>query len=211
MTAHVPEFTDALTAAPVLGIVRAGSVASAVARVRALAQGGLRAIEISLSSQDALTAFGEAHRVLPPSALLGIGTVRTAADADSAIAAGAAFLVTPNHSPAVVARARDAGIPIVCGVLTPTEIQVAVDAGIEWLKIFPAGSFGPAYLRALRAPFPEVRFVPTGGIAIEDVPSYRQAGASAVGLAGALSASSDDGAASAARTALQGWGSAHDG
>jgi 2-dehydro-3-deoxyphosphogluconate aldolase/(4S)-4-hydroxy-2-oxoglutarate aldolase len=202
------EFAAALSAAPVLGIVRAGSVADSIRRAHGFAEGGLRAVEISLTSTDALAALAEVQSDLPDSMRLGIGTVRTAHDAEAAIDAGAHFLVSPNYSAAVVSQARDAGVPIVCGVLTPTEIQVAADEGVEWLKIFPAGSFGPAYIRDLRSPFPELRFVPTGGIGIADLPAYRAAGAAAIALAGALTTGgdgSDDGSAGA-RAALAAWG-----
>jgi 2-dehydro-3-deoxyphosphogluconate aldolase/(4S)-4-hydroxy-2-oxoglutarate aldolase len=206
------DLTAALSAAPVLGIVRAGSVADGVRFARGFAEGGLRAIEISLTSKDALVALAEAQSDLPGSARLGIGTVRTAQDAEAAIGAGAHFLVSPNYSAAVVSRARDAGIPIVCGVLTPTEIQMAADDGVQWLKIFPAGSFGPSYIRDLRAPFPELRFVPTGGIGIDDLPAFRAAGAAAIALAGALTGRDDgaDGGLAAARTALRAWGAVDD-
>lgn len=207
------KLTAALIAAPVLGIARTDAVADGVRVVRDLAKGGLRAIEVSLSSRDALVTFADALAELPPSVRLGVGTVRTARDADHSIAAGAQFLVSPNYSPAVVAQARDAGIPILCGVLTPTEIQTAVDDGVEWLKIFPARAVGPSYIRDLLAPFPGLRFVPTGGISLDDVPAYRRAGAAAVGLAGALSGATggpDDGVATAARTALTAWEAAGD-
>jgi 2-dehydro-3-deoxyphosphogluconate aldolase/(4S)-4-hydroxy-2-oxoglutarate aldolase len=202
------EFSAALSAAPVLGIVRAGSVADGARFARGFAEGGLRAIEISLTSKDALVALAEARGGLPDSTRLGIGTVRTALDAEAAIGTGAQFLVSPSYSAAVVSRAREAGIPIVCGVLTPTEIQVAADDGVQWLKIFPAGSFGPGFIRDLRAPFPDLRFVPTGGIGIEDLPAYRAAGAAAIALAGALTGHGNgaDGGVAAARTALRAWG-----
>jgi 2-dehydro-3-deoxyphosphogluconate aldolase/(4S)-4-hydroxy-2-oxoglutarate aldolase len=202
------EFSAALSAAPVLGIVRAGSVADGARFARGFAEGGLRAIEISLTSKDALVALAEARGGLPDSTRLGIGTVRTAQDAEAAIGTGAQFLVSPSYSAAVVSRAREAGIPIVCGVLTPTEIQVAADDGVQWLKIFPAGSFGPGFIRDLRAPFPDLRFVPTGGIGIEDLPAYRAAGAAAIALAGALTGHGNgaDGGVAAARTALRAWG-----
>lgn len=203
----ISNFNEALTTTPVLGIVRADSVDSGARSVRELADGGLRVIEISLSSQDALVALDQARSELSPEVFLGVGTVRTARDAADAVAAGAQFLVAPNYSAAVVAHARDVGLPIVCGVLTPTEIQVAVDDGVDWLKIFPAGAFGPSYVRALREPFPELRFVPSGGVSIDDLVAYRVAGAAAVALGGALTGFLETGAttASAARSALEAW------
>lgn len=203
----VSKFTEAMNAAPVLGIVRAESVDSAARSVRELAVGGLRVIEISLASREALVAFDRARNHLSPAVCLGVGTVRTAREAADAIAAGAQFLVTPNYSAAVVAHARDAGLPIACGVLTPTEIQVAADDGVEWLKIFPVGAFGPSYIRALRQTFPELKFVPTGGVSIDDLATYRSAGAAAVALSGALTGYSTSGeaSASAALSALDAW------
>lgn len=202
---------DALSAAPILGIVRTDEPDVSELVVEALVGGGIRAVEISLTSDDALGGFARSAARIGDRALVGVGTVRTAQDAHDAIVAGAQFLVSPNLSDAVLAVGRDAGVPIVCGVLTPTEIQRALDGGAEWLKIFPASSFGPEYIRNLAAPFPDAAFVPTGGIGVADVAAYRAAGAAALGLAGSLAGARHvqhrdwDAIGSAARAALDAW------
>ncbi|WP_426518748.1 bifunctional 4-hydroxy-2-oxoglutarate aldolase/2-dehydro-3-deoxy-phosphogluconate aldolase [Diaminobutyricibacter sp. McL0618] len=202
---------EALAGAPILGIVRTDEPGVSDLVVDALVQGGIRAVEISLTSLDALGGLVRALDKIGDGALVGIGTVRTGNDADQAIAGGARFLVSPNLSGDVLSIAHDAGVPVVCGVLTPTEIQRAIDLGAEWLKIFPAASFGPDYIAHLSAPFPDVAFVPTGGIRVSDVAAYRSAGAAAVGLAGSLARSEQVKArqwsaiSSTARAALEAW------
>ncbi len=180
------QLTAAFLAAPILGIVRSEESGASDLIARALVSGGLRAVEISLTSNEALPSFARAVVDFGGHALLGLGTVRTGREADGAIAAGAQFLVTPNLSTDVLDAARQANVPVVCGVLTPTEIQRAIDNGVEWLKIFPAASLGPQYISDLLAPFPEAKLVPTGGLQLTDIDAYRAAGATALGLAGAL-------------------------
>ena len=203
--------STALVQAPILGIVRTEVADLGEQIVAALMGGGIRAIEVSLTSTDPLATFARALARVAEGVTLGIGTVRTGADADRSIAAGAQFLVSPNLSEDVLNAARDAAIPVVCGVLTPTEIQRALDSGVEWLKIFPAGSFGPRYISDLLAPFPGVKFVPTGGLRVGDISSYRRAGAAAIGLAGALASSAQvaggdwDSIGVSARAALTAW------
>lgn len=203
--------SSALVEAPILGIVRTEEPELGELIVDALVGGGIRAVEISLTSADAVPTFTRSLPRVADAAVLGIGTVRTGADADRAIAAGARFLVSPNLSEDVLSAAQDADIPLVCGVLTPTEIQRAIDHGVEWLKIFPASSFGPRYISELLAPFPGVRFVPTGGLRVSDIPSYRRAGAAALGLAGALASAEQtadfdgDSIGANARAALGAW------
>jgi 2-dehydro-3-deoxyphosphogluconate aldolase / (4S)-4-hydroxy-2-oxoglutarate aldolase len=117
---------------------------------------------------------------------VGAGTIRSVEEARSFAEAGAAFLVSPGTDPDVVRTAVDLGVPAVPGALSPTEITAALAAGATAVKLFPAGLGGPAYLRALRGPFPDVRFVPTGGIELEDVRGWIDAGAACVGLGSAL-------------------------
>jgi len=201
----------ALSTAPVLGIVRTHSVEAATLIAGALEAGGLGALEVSLTSHDALSAIAVVRDALDPATLVGAGTVRTGQDAERAIEAGARFLVSPNLSAGVVSCARAAGVPLVCGVLTPTEVQLALDDGLEWLKVFPASAFGPRYIRELTAPFPGVAFVPTGGVTIPEIAEYRRSGAAAVGLGGALAGADQvrDGDAPAiaatVRSALDAW------
>ncbi|QKW36925.1 bifunctional 4-hydroxy-2-oxoglutarate aldolase/2-dehydro-3-deoxy-phosphogluconate aldolase [Actinomadura sp. NAK00032] len=183
----------ALTATGVVAVVR-GTRADRVADVlAALAAAGVRCLEVTLNTPGALDALGAARDRLPGDADLGAGTVRTAAEATAAVAAGASFLVAPDTNAEVAAVARDAGVAYYPGALTPTEVARAWDLGATAVKIFPASTFGPGYLRALREPFRDVRLLPTGGIGPHNAADYIAAGAVAVGAGGALIGDALDG------------------
>jgi 2-dehydro-3-deoxyphosphogluconate aldolase / (4S)-4-hydroxy-2-oxoglutarate aldolase len=146
--------------------------ALAVPLADALVEGGLPGAEITFRTPGAARAIQEIAR-LRPDLLLGAGTVRSADQVDSAIDAGATFLVSPGLSPAVVQHAMDCGIPILPGICTPTELEMALALGVDTVKFFPAQpAGGPGYLRALTSPYPSVRFVPTGGISTSTLPDY---------------------------------------
>ena len=144
------------------------------------------AMEVTLNTTNALEAIARLRDRAGDNMLVGAGTVRTVAQADEALAAGAQFLVAPGFDAAVVARAQTRDILHLPGVLTPTEVETAVAAGCRMLKLFPASVLGPAYLKALRAPLDDIDFVPTGGISLKNMAEYVQAGAVAVGVGGSL-------------------------
>ena len=138
---------------------------------RALIAGGLPCAEVTLRTPEALDCL----RVLAedPDLLVGAGTVLRASQVEQALRAGARYIVSPGFSPAVVAECAQAGIPVLPGVATATEIQAALEVGLEVVKFFPAEAAGGVRtLAALAAPFRDVRFVPTGGIAAADLASY---------------------------------------
>lgn len=147
------------------------SVTSVAPLADALVRGGLPCAEVTLrtpAAVQALRAFAER-----PNMVVGAGSVRTADQVDAAVAAGARFIVSPGLSDAVLARCRDLDVPALPGVATPTEIMRALDAGLDVVKLFPAGALGgPAGVRSLAAPFPGLRFVPTGGIGRSDLAEY---------------------------------------
>ena len=118
--------------------------------------------------------------------LVGAGTVLTGAQAESAIRAGADFLVSPHFDPALVRLAQENGLPFVPGVMSPTEVASALAMGLRILKLFPAGSLGPGYVKDLLGPFADAKLLCTGGIKPADAPSYVRAGAVGVGLGSAL-------------------------
>lgn len=151
-----------------------------------LAEGGVRAMEVTLNSRAALEGIASLRAELGDHVLVGAGTVRTAADVEAAIGAGARFLVSPNLDPESVARSSAAGVVHLPGVFTASEAQAAHAAGCRLVKLFPADALGPAYLRALRAPLDDVGFVPTGGIDVGNVGDYVRAGAVAFGVGSAL-------------------------
>jgi len=187
MSEQVAGFLDRLAAVPVVAILRAADAGRFVQVGQVLYEAGVRAVEVTLTSTGALEAFGRLREELPGDALLGVGTVRSVADAEAAVGAGAAYLVAPDFRPEVVAWAVGRGVPAVPGALTPTEIAAAWAAGATAVKLFPVSAAGgPAYLKAVRAPLPEVPLVPTGGVGLGDIGAYLAAGAAAVGIGGPL-------------------------
>jgi 2-dehydro-3-deoxyphosphogluconate aldolase / (4S)-4-hydroxy-2-oxoglutarate aldolase len=148
---------------------------------RALCAGGLPCAEITFRTPAA--EAGLAAMAADPELLVGAGTVLTAAQADRAVAVGARFVVTPGFDPAVVRRCRALGVPVYPGVATASEVMAAMRAGVDVVKLFPAEAIGGVRMvAALAAPFPDVRFIPTGGIGAGDVGGYlRRRGVLAVG------------------------------
>jgi 2-dehydro-3-deoxyphosphogluconate aldolase / (4S)-4-hydroxy-2-oxoglutarate aldolase len=180
-------FLERLAAVPLVAILRASDAGRFLDVGRVLYEGGVRAIEVTLTSEGAPEAFGRLREELPGDALLGVGTVRSVADAELAAAAGAGYLVAPDLRPEVVGWAVERGLPVVPGALTPTEVAAAWAAGATAVKVFPVSAVGgPAYVKAVRAPLPEVPLVPTGGVGIDDIGAYLDAGAAAVGLGSPL-------------------------
>ena len=174
-----------LRRARVVPVVRTSTAALAITACGWLREAGMRVLEITLTTPDALALIRELAG--EPGLLIGAGTVPDARAAEACLAAGAQFLVTPWVDPAVVALARAAGACAMPGALTPTEVRAALAAGADVVKIFPASSAGgPAHLRALRAVFPEVAFCPTGGVDAGNAPAYLAAGAAFVGIGGRL-------------------------
>ena len=167
----------------VLAILRYREPCDLGAVVDALRAGGIDAIEITADTPGALEAVATAREAGAP---VGAGTIRTVEEVRTFAGAGAAFLVSPGLVPEIVREGRKLGVPAVPGVLSPTEVLGAVAAGTSTVKLFPARLGGIGYLAALRGPFPDVRFIPTGGIAIGDVARWLEAGAACVGLGSAL-------------------------
>ncbi|MFI1658202.1 bifunctional 4-hydroxy-2-oxoglutarate aldolase/2-dehydro-3-deoxy-phosphogluconate aldolase [Streptomyces sp. NPDC020472] len=183
MTTTLPA---ALAAMPVVAILRSGSADRFPEVADTLRQGGVRAIEFTLTTPGVLAALREYTQDLPDGLTLGAGTVTTPREAEAAVAAGAEYLITPATQPEVIAEARRLGVPVLPGALTPTEILTAWYAGASMVKLFPAAVGGPEYLRAVRAPLPGVPLVPTGGIGLDDAPGYLRAGATALGMGSPL-------------------------
>jgi 2-dehydro-3-deoxyphosphogluconate aldolase/(4S)-4-hydroxy-2-oxoglutarate aldolase len=180
-------FLRRLGVVPVVATLRAAGAGRFLEVGRVLYEAGVRGIEVTLTSEGALEAFGRLREELPGDALLGVGTVRSVADAELAVEAGAGYLVAPDFRPEVVGWAVERGLPVVPGALTPTEVAAAWAAGATAVKVFPVSAVGgPAYLKAVRAPLPEVPLVPTGGVGIDDIGAYLDAGAVAVGLGSPL-------------------------
>jgi 2-dehydro-3-deoxyphosphogluconate aldolase / (4S)-4-hydroxy-2-oxoglutarate aldolase len=159
-------------------VVRAPRPYDVDSLVAALAAGGLRAVELTLTTPGILAALADTNT--GGGTMIGIGTVLTGEDADAAIDAGAQFLVTPGVREGVAAVAARRDIPLIMGALTPTEVMAAVDLGAAAVKIFPARATGPDYLRDLHGPFPGLGLIPSGGINAGNAAAYLAAGAIAV-------------------------------
>ena len=169
----------------VIALIRADSSDGLLDCARALAAGGLTSIELTMTTPGAIAMLRQATAALPDF-VFGLGTVLDAATAREGIAAGARFIVTPAFRPDVIAECRQQNIPIFSGALTPTEILNTWDAGADAVKVFPAEFFGPAYIKSVRAPFPNISLVPTGGVNAENVGEFIKAGAYATAAGSSL-------------------------
>ena len=178
-------FTDILRDARLVAIVRGTSAEASLATVLTLAAEGVRLIEVSLTTPGATSVIERARKEAGPGTLIGAGTVLTAGEAARVAEAGAEFVVTPGLGPGVTASI-ERGLPVLAGALTPSEVIAATQAGAAGVKLFPASHGGPAYLRALRDPFPAVPFVPVGGVDADAAGQYLAAGAVAVGVGSPL-------------------------
>jgi 2-dehydro-3-deoxyphosphogluconate aldolase/(4S)-4-hydroxy-2-oxoglutarate aldolase len=178
-----------VTSGGVVAIGRRISAAAAPAIAEALAAGGVGAFELTLNDPeaDALDAIeAVARHALALGLDIGAGTVLSIEAAERAVDAGATFLVMPHLDPALVAWAAAHGLPAFPGCATPTEVLAAWRAGAAAVKVFPASSVGPGFVRELRGPFPGIPLVPTGGVTLETAPAFIAAGAVAIGMGGSL-------------------------
>lgn len=169
----------------VVPIVRVNSEETALRVSEALLEGGVRTIEVTFTVPGA-TRVISALRDRYPELLVGAGTVCDAATARQAVDAGAQYLLSLGLVPEMVETAHRYGLPAVPGVLTPTEALRGLELGADILKLFPASLGGPGYLKALRAPLPQATWCPTGGVALENLRDWAQAGAAMVGVGGPL-------------------------
>jgi 2-dehydro-3-deoxyphosphogluconate aldolase / (4S)-4-hydroxy-2-oxoglutarate aldolase len=157
---------------PVIPVIVLQRVQDAVPLAAALVAGGVRVLEVTMRTPVALQCI-EAIAKSVPGAVVGAGTIRSAADARAARDAGSVFAVSPGYTPAVGAACRDIGLPLLPGVATASEVMMAQADGLDFLKFFPAVQAGGlAMLKALGGPFPDVSFCPTGGITIDTAPQF---------------------------------------
>jgi 2-dehydro-3-deoxyphosphogluconate aldolase / (4S)-4-hydroxy-2-oxoglutarate aldolase len=177
--------------APVIAILRRPKV-DPVRCIEHLFQNGIRLIEITMDTPGAVEVLESQRSRVPENALLGAGTVTDMARAEAALAAGAAFIVTPNINLEVIRAVRAQAIPVMPGALSPTEIWTAANAGAEFVKVFPASVVGPRYFRELRGPFAEIPFMASGGVSLENAAEFIKFGVDALGLGGGLIPKSND-------------------
>jgi 2-dehydro-3-deoxyphosphogluconate aldolase/(4S)-4-hydroxy-2-oxoglutarate aldolase len=172
-----------LLAGGIIAVVRAPSPDLAVRAVEAVCEGGIEVVELTLTVPGAVSLITELRRRFGDAIVVGAGTVLDAHTAQTCIEAGAQFVVSPILDPATVSSCKAAHVPVAPGALTPTEIVNAIRAGADLVKVFPCAALGGAsYIRSLKAPLPEARLVPTGGVSLQTVGDFIRAGASAVGV-----------------------------
>lgn len=178
---------EAIRSDRAVAVIRGRNVADPAGLAATLAGAGIRAIEFTFTIPNVLAAIEAAAE---SGALVGAGTVRDERQAHDALSAGAQFLVSPACVPEVARVAREAGVPVFLGALTPTEVDAVLKAGTTAVKLFPAGLGGPQYVRDLRGPFPDAVLLPSGGVTEENARAFLDAGAIAV-YAGTSVAPSD--------------------
>ena len=164
--------TSVLNVSPVIPVVTLDDPQHAVPVAQALADGGIRIIELTLRTESALTSLKLIANEVPD-ILVGAGTILTAGQADAAVAAGAEFLVSPGVTPSLLGHMVALDVPVLPGVATVGEVMAVLESGLDTMKFFPAGpAGGPAYLAAIGAPIPNVQFCPTGGISLATAAEY---------------------------------------
>lgn len=188
---------DKLLAEKMMTLVRCNTQAQGQEMADALVAAGVKVIEITLTTPGALKII---EKLLKNKDLLvGAGTVRTVKDVKKVEAIGARFIVSPDTNEDVITATKKLKLVSMPGVSTPTEVGIAVDAGADILKLFPASVLGPAHLKSIREPFPNNRWCPTAGVTLESIPKWFEAGADLVGLGGPLT---KDGAAGVRKNVL---------
>jgi 2-dehydro-3-deoxyphosphogluconate aldolase / (4S)-4-hydroxy-2-oxoglutarate aldolase len=171
---------------PVVGILRGFDVETVLQATEAAYRGGLRTIEIALNSAGAAEQITALRERFDARMNVGAGTVRDLAELESALGAGAEFVVTPVVDEAVIRACLDRGVPVVPGAFTPTEIHRAWSLGAPLVKLFPGGRLGPSYIREVMAPLDQVRLVPTGGVNPDNLAEFFAAGAAGAGVGSTL-------------------------
>jgi len=183
---HRRSVVQAIEACGVVGIIRMKDPAKLPGVVQALADGGVRTLEITMTVPGAIELIRETARSLPPGFLLGAGTVVDVLTTHRVIEAGAKFIVSPVFRPDIIRAAHERDVPVLPGCFSPTEILAAWEAGADLIKVFPATALGPGYLRDIHGPLPQIKLVPTGGVSIDNAGEWIRAGAAAVGAGSAL-------------------------
>jgi 2-dehydro-3-deoxyphosphogluconate aldolase/(4S)-4-hydroxy-2-oxoglutarate aldolase len=176
-----------IEAVGIVPVVRAPSAELAIRAAEAVLAGGISIFEITMTVPDALGAIRALNERFGDRVLVGAGTVLSAEDARRCVEAGARFIVSPGLDLPTIEAAHAAGVPVMPGALTPTEVISAWKAGAEMVKIFPASAMGgPKYLKALKGPLPQVKLLPTGGVNENTAGEYIAAGAVALGVGSEL-------------------------
>ena len=177
--------SETLVATGVVAVLRAPKAELYRPVVDVLVAAGVRSIELTLTTPGTIRALPELIAAVPD-AEIGVGTVLRTDDARAALDAGAEFLVSPSTMPDIITLAESVGAPVYPGAMTPTEVHAAWEHGASAVKIFPASTLGPDYVRQLAGPLPDVLTLPSGGITLDAIPTWIRAGCIAVSLGGPL-------------------------
>ena len=180
------KIVSGIEAEGLVAIVRVRRPELTLPLAKALVAGGIRAVELTMSIPNALEAVRTIDRELGDKILLGVGTVIDDDTCRAAIDAGAKYVISPITRPSLVAAAHALDRPVMLGAYTPTEAQAAHEAGSDFVKIFPADTLGPSYIKSLLAPLPHLKIVPTGGVNLDTMEAYLAAGSAALGTGSAL-------------------------
>jgi 2-dehydro-3-deoxyphosphogluconate aldolase / (4S)-4-hydroxy-2-oxoglutarate aldolase len=175
-----------LTRQGIVAVVRTPAFEQVAPVCEALVAGGVLSLEITLTVPRALDAIREMSRRFGAQAVVGVGTVLNPAQGAAAIEAGAEFLVSPITRIDLIELAHKAGKPVMIGAYTPTEAQLAHEAGADFVKLFPADKLGASHVKNLRGPLPHLRIVPTGGVDLKTAADFLKAGCAALGVGGSL-------------------------
>lgn len=171
---------------PVVGILRGMSLGSIEPLVRAVIEGGLTTLEITMNSASALEQIRLASEVAGGALNIGAGTVLSLEMLEAALNAGATFIVTPVVNEEVIRHCVSLKVPVFPGAFTPTEILRAWDCGATLVKVFPAEVLGPTFIKSVKAPLPQVKLMPTGGVDLESLHAFQSAGSDAFGVGSPL-------------------------
>lgn len=177
---------DRFEAMPIVAIVRGLDPARLSPLVRAVVEGGLTTLEITMNSPDARGQIQAAQECAGGALNIGAGTVTDLRLLNTALGAGASFIVTPTIQPAVISECARLGVPVFPGAMSPTEVAAAWELGASLVKIFPADRGGPSHLEHLLKAMPELRLMPTGGVDLDSLRAYHAAGAAAFGIGSPL-------------------------
>ena len=180
------KIVSGIEAEGLVAIVRVRRPELALPLAKALVAGGIRAVELTMSIPNVLEAVRTIDRELGDKILLGVGTVIDDDTCRAAIDAGAKYIISPITRLSLVAAAHALDRPVMLGAYTPTEAQAAHEAGSDFVKIFPADTLGPSYIKSLLAPLPHLRIVPTGGVNLDTMEAFLVAGSAALGTGSTL-------------------------
>jgi len=169
-----------------VAVIRMSDPSRLASVIEAAVEGGVKAIEITLTVPGALEQIAATRARFGDDILLGVGSVRIPADAKAAVEAGASFVVSPIFVSEVIEAAHELGVPAMPGCFTPTEIATAVCAGADVVKVFPADILGMNFFKSVLAPMPDLKLMPTGGVSLTNAGQWLAAGACAVGIGSAL-------------------------